>query len=75
MMFSIKDVFGKCDQIRWKLRIWLHLLKKFLMENLIFCAVDFRCMRSSGENIRLSLLMVVQRLFKTEFLFRYSSRV
>ena len=37
--FSIKDFYGKCDQIRWKLRIWFHLLKKPLMENFIFCAV------------------------------------
>ena len=26
--------------IRWKLRIWSHLLKKSLMENFIFCAVS-----------------------------------
>ena len=29
----------KCDQIRWKLRIWSHLPKEPLMENLIFCVV------------------------------------
>ena len=39
MNFSIKDFFSKCDQIRRKLQIWLHLLKKSLMENFIFCAV------------------------------------
>ena len=39
MKFSIKDFFSKCDQIRWKLRVWSHLLKKSLMENFIFCAV------------------------------------
>ena len=39
MKFSIKDFFSKCDQIRPKLRIWSHLLKKPLMENFIFCAV------------------------------------
>ena len=39
MEFFIKDFFGKCDKIRWKLRIWIHLLKKSLMENFIFCAV------------------------------------
>ena len=38
MKFFIKDFFSKYDQIRRKLRIWLHLLKKSLMENLI-CAV------------------------------------
>ena len=39
MKFSIKDFFSKCDRIRKKLRIWSHLLKKFLMDNFIFCAV------------------------------------
>ena len=39
--FSIKDFFSKCDQIRRKLRIWSHLLKKsLLMENLIYCKVE-----------------------------------
>ena len=39
MKFSVKDFFGKCDQIRRFLRIWSHLLKKSLMENFIFCAM------------------------------------
>ena len=39
MKFSIKDFFSKGDQIRRKLRIWSHLLKKSPMENFIFCAV------------------------------------
>ena len=39
MKFSIKDFFSKCDQIRRKLRIWLHLLKKSLMDNFTFRAV------------------------------------
>ena len=39
MKFSIKDFFSKCDQIRRKLRIWSHLLKKSLIENFMFCAV------------------------------------
>ena len=39
MKFSIRDFVSKCDQIRRKLRIWSHLLKKSLMENFIFCAV------------------------------------
>ena len=40
MKFSIKDFFSKYYQIRRKLRIWSHLLKKSLMENFIFCAVS-----------------------------------
>ena len=39
MKFSIKNFFSKCDQIRRKLQIWSHLLKKYLQENFIFCAV------------------------------------
>ena len=41
MKFSIKDLFSKCDQIRRKLWIWSHLLKKSLiMENFVFYAVS-----------------------------------
>ena len=36
---SIEDFFSKCDQIRRKLRLWSHLLKKSLLENFILCAV------------------------------------
>ena len=39
MKFSITDFVSKCDQIRRKLRIWTHILKKSVMENFIFCAV------------------------------------
>ena len=41
MKFPIKDFFNKCDQIRSFLRIWSHLLKKCLMGNYIFCAVNY----------------------------------
>ena len=39
MMFSVKDFFIKCDEIRSILWIWSRLRKKSLMENFIFCAV------------------------------------
>ena len=39
MRFFIKDFCGICDQIRRKVRIWSHLLKKSLMD-LIFCVVS-----------------------------------
>ena len=35
MKFSIKYFFSKCYQIRKKLQIWSHLMKKSLMENFI----------------------------------------
>ena len=40
MKFYIKDFFSKCDQIRSFLQIWSHLLKKSLIENFIFCALE-----------------------------------
>ena len=39
MKFSIKDFLSKCDQIRRKVRIRSHLLKKSLMENFFFSTV------------------------------------
>ena len=48
MKFSIKDFSSKCDQIRRKLRLWSHLLKKLLIENFIFCAV-----KNSMKKLRL----------------------
>ena len=39
MKFSIRDLLSKCDQIRRKLQILLHLLKKSIMENFIFSVV------------------------------------
>ena len=41
MKFSIKDFFSICDQIRRKLRIRWHILKKSLMKYFIFCAAEY----------------------------------
>ena len=55
MKLSIKDFFSECDQNLRKLRIWSHLLKKPLVENLIFCAVQnenlWRLKTSKDKNI------------------------
>ena len=40
MKFFIKDFFSKYDQISRKMPIWVHLLKKFLIENFIFLYND-----------------------------------
>ena len=53
MKFSIKDFFSKCDEIRSFLRIWSHLLKKSLMENFIFCAVEHKLNINSASQERL----------------------
>ena len=42
MRFSIDDFFSKGDQIRRKLRVWSHLLKKSIMENFILRHVKFK---------------------------------
>ena len=46
MKFPIKDFFSKCGQIRRKLRIWSHLLKKPPTENFICCVVSLAGMPS-----------------------------
>ena len=54
MKFSIKNFLSKCDQIRSFLRIWLHLLKKSLMGNFIFCVMwdgsEYASARPTREN-------------------------
>ena len=55
MKFSVKDFFSKCDQIRMKRRIWLNLLKKFLIENFFFCAAphaEFDTKNLLSKNVR-----------------------
>ena len=51
---SLKDFFSKCDQIRRKLQIWSHLLKKFFMGNFIFCAVT-HCIKPYPKWLTLDL--------------------
>ena len=63
MKFFIKDFFSKCDQIRRKLRIWLHLLKKSLVENFIFCAVAFM----QYVAILLKITCLEYRVYRTNF--------
>ena len=63
MKFSIKGFFSKCDQIRRKLRIRSHLLKKSLMVNFIFCAVvhSSDCLKN-GEKILIENYVVGGKL-------------
>ena len=55
MKFSIKDFFSKIDQIRWKMRIWSHLLKKSLMQNFVFCAVKNQSTLVVFDSFRLNV--------------------
>ena len=45
--FSIKGFLSKCEQMQNFLRIFLHLLKESLMENLIFWAVANKCLKET----------------------------
>ena len=46
---KMKDSFNKCKQIRRKLQICSHLLKKILTESLIFYASNFLINKSLLE--------------------------
>ena len=61
----IKDFFSKCDHIRRNLRIWSHFLKKSLMENFIFCAVDITTSPWT-QNVNLTYLEGVGLSTKTK---------
>ena len=54
--FSIKDFFSKYDQIRRKLRIWSHLLKKSLMKNFIFLCGD-----NVSQHLNISIEIIKQK--------------
>ena len=63
-MFSIKDVFSKCDQIRIFLRIRSYLPKS-LMEDFIFCVVYYSwnasvlCWRQKDKNFIVSFFKML----------------
>ena len=76
---SIKNFFSKCDQTHKKLRIWSHFLKKYLMENFIFCAVsrksiifyfDFDCIFTGRDYEILSIWLRVI-ILNNKFLFYF----
>ena len=56
---SIKYFFSKCDQIRRKMRIWSHLLKKSLTENFIFllCKIKWNHQNMKKNSIILYILL------------------
>ena len=58
MKFSISDFFNKCDLIGRKLQIWSYLLKKSLMKNFIFCAVqNITCLNLLAPNMVTKILL------------------
>ena len=73
--FSIKDFFSKYDRIRWKLRIWSHLLKKSITENIVlvqrFWLVWFRKMNSNFESqewrVKRIVLLYCSKEYKISF--------
>ena len=80
MKSSLEDFFSKYDQIRSFLRIWSHLLKKYLMENFIFCAVIHTFHTSQLQLTRLRFasffLLSVYLIYHLKMLLRsYSATV
>ena len=68
MKFSTEGFLSKCDQIRSILQIWLHLLKKSLMENFIFCAVfTLHAINQRCQNSRLRENCPYSELFWSGF--------
>ena len=67
MKFSIKDFFSKCDQIRNFLRIWSHLLKKSIISNFIFCAVDTTMSKLLECRVDSSTLLILRTHWRVIF--------
>ena len=64
MKFSITHVFSKYDQIRKKLRIFSHLLKKSIMGNFIFlCSVTCKRVADSKLIFRRGMFSSIQPCF------------
>ena len=63
MNFSIKYFFSKYDQIRKKLWIWSHLLKKSLMEQFIFYAVVVFILKYRESDLRVCHIFRLQGVF------------
>ena len=68
MTFSSKGFLTKCDQIRSSLLIWSHLLRKSLMENVIFFASFKSIFLQLGD----SFLITVNLLRKTFYFLNHS---
>ena len=58
----------ECDQIRRKLRVSSHLLKKSLMENFIFCAMTLLCTKKKGRRVFTTLSNIYDRAFSRKWL-------
>ena len=81
MKFSIKGFFSKYDQIRRKLQIWSHLMKKSLMENFVFCAVNAEmkpCLNElscAAQNMKFSITNFISKCEKTHRKLRICSHL
>ena len=60
--FSIKNFFSNCDQIRRKLPIWSHLLKKSLMENFIFAQWKLNQIKINKACVKLQAYVTLKTL-------------
>ena len=75
MNFSIKDFFSKCEQIRRFLRIWAHLLKKFLMENFFIQYITHQKLHFVGQQwLQFHIWFIMTFCYKMRQLFYYKMR-
>ena len=70
MKFSIKELFSKY-KIRRKLWIWSLLLKKYFMENFIFCAVS--SLKCVTPNSHFNTEGALQRCFQEKVSSKYTA--
>ena len=70
MKFSIKELFSKYE-IRRKLWIWSLLLKKYFMENFIFCAVS--SLKCVTPNSHFNTEGALQRCFQEKVSSKYTA--
>ena len=78
-----KDFFSKCDQIRRRLWIWSHILKKSLMENFTFCVVYYSSKGKAKSQFNKlfghfeigSKYIFIFRLLKTSTFTRYFTKL
>lgn len=73
--FFIRNFFRKCDQIFRFLRMWSHLQKKSLRENVNFCAVNislkaFKKWPNFQQNSKLLQILLPGRAIEIHLLFK-----
>ena len=70
MKFYVQNFLSKCDQIRRKQGIWLHLPEKSLMESMIFCAMSLATFTKSLMENMIFCSMLLATFAQSQLLLR-----